>query len=342
MLRRRLSSRHPGRSVVGWLLGATLATTAASPAHADDSAAAEQLFLDAKALAEAEQWAEACPKFQASLDLDRTLGTLLNLADCNERIGKVASAWSQFGEAAQWAAREGDERQQFATDRQTALEPRLSRLTITVHNPVSTLSVFRDETVVEAAAFGTAIPVDPGAHVIVVKRGTEALDRRDVSLPEAAAEEVVLDLAAIDAANPLVVPPPAAPAVQSTVTKEAPPQVDYWNGQRVAGLIVGSVGILGLVHFGLFEGLAASNYGRLDDDGLCSDGHCTPEGTETAEDAETLAEVGQWVGIASGVVFLVGATLFFTAPSPTEGEAAAWIAPYAGPEGGGLQLRGRM
>jgi len=344
----RLTRRLPVVSCRGRTLGFSfLALIAGSvvvpgPALADDSAAAEQLFLDAKTLAEAEQWAEACPKFQASLDLDRTLGTLLNLADCNEKIDKVASAWSQFGEAAQWAERDGDDRQKFATDRQLVLEPRLPRLTITVNNPVTTLSVFRDETMVEPAAFGVAIPVDPGAHAVVVKRGAEVLDRRDMRVAEATAAETVLDLAAIDAAHPAAPPPEA---VQRTVFKvEAPPQPDYWNGQRVVGLIAGSAGLLGLVHFGVMEGVAASNNSALVDEGKCSDGNCTPDGAARAEDAESLAEAGQWVGVVSGVVFLVGATLFLTAPSPTEGpaRAEAWVAPFFGPEGGGLALRGRM
>ena len=45
-------------------------------------AAAETLFREGKALGTDGKIAEACPKFEASLELDRSLGTLLNLADC--------------------------------------------------------------------------------------------------------------------------------------------------------------------------------------------------------------------------------------------------------------------
>jgi len=38
--------------------------------------------------------AEACEKFDSSHQLDPALGTMLRLADCYERTGKTASAYS--------------------------------------------------------------------------------------------------------------------------------------------------------------------------------------------------------------------------------------------------------
>src|SRR5450432_3403221 len=71
-----------------------LATMAApSFARADDSAAAQALFDQGKKAMAALNYAEACPKLEESYRLQEALGTLLNLADCYQRQGKLASAW---------------------------------------------------------------------------------------------------------------------------------------------------------------------------------------------------------------------------------------------------------
>src|SRR5581483_3808708 len=76
---------------------------------------------------------EACPKVEASQRLDAGLGTLLFLADCYEKGGKLASAWATFREAESIAAGRGDQpREQIARTRSAALEPRLSKLWIKV------------------------------------------------------------------------------------------------------------------------------------------------------------------------------------------------------------------
>src|SRR5690349_12619904 len=102
----------------------------------DNAAAADQLYKEARALAQKGKHAEACPKFEASYKLDRALGTLLNLADCHEHVGKVASAWAEWNEAIDMAKRANDDkREKFATKRRNEIEPKLPRLAVEVTNP---------------------------------------------------------------------------------------------------------------------------------------------------------------------------------------------------------------
>src|SRR5688572_14406309 len=63
-----------------------VALLAALPA-AGQPAAADMLFKEAVKLAEQGKWAEACPKFQASYELDPQLGALMSLADCHVEEG---------------------------------------------------------------------------------------------------------------------------------------------------------------------------------------------------------------------------------------------------------------
>src|SRR5262249_43347029 len=62
----------------------------ASPAWADT--AAEKAFEEGRDLFRAGKYADACVRFEQSEQLDPQMGTLFNLAQCDEKIGKLASA----------------------------------------------------------------------------------------------------------------------------------------------------------------------------------------------------------------------------------------------------------
>jgi tetratricopeptide (TPR) repeat protein len=121
-------------------LGVALVISAAGPADAqpdDAGATADQLFEDGRELARADRWAEACPKFEASLRMDPALGSRLNLAACYEHIGELARAWRLYRESADLAEEAGDvKRRDYARAHAAALEPRLAGLAIPA--PVAT------------------------------------------------------------------------------------------------------------------------------------------------------------------------------------------------------------
>jgi len=131
-----------------------------------DVAAAQTLYDQAKQLEADGKYADACPLFEASYKADAQIGVLLNLADCHDKIGRTASAWVEFRDAADMAAKRGDNRESYARDRAAAIAPRLDKLRISAPaSVVPGLSVTRDGADV-TALIGTDVPVDPGSHVV--------------------------------------------------------------------------------------------------------------------------------------------------------------------------------
>ncbi|MGH7271978.1 MAG: hypothetical protein ACREJ3_16230, partial [Polyangiaceae bacterium] len=139
--------------------GATLPPPGAS----GKAVTAESLFEDGRALVSAGKIAQACPKFADSERLDPSVATLLNLASCWEKLGRSATAWETYREAAS-AANAGGRKDYLETALRhaDALAPRLARLTVTVADPAPSQIVKRDGVAVDAAEWGLAIPIDPG------------------------------------------------------------------------------------------------------------------------------------------------------------------------------------
>jgi hypothetical protein len=132
-----------------------------------DPAAAQRLVGEARALIEKRNYREACPKLEDSLRIRPGLDTQFKLADCNEHIGKLTTAWAGFLDVATQANKAKQvEREKLARTRARALEPRLPKVVIALSSSPEGLEVRRDGIVVDAADWGQAIPVDPGSHRI--------------------------------------------------------------------------------------------------------------------------------------------------------------------------------
>ena len=130
---------------------------------------AEGLFEDGQKLMTAGKIAEACEKFAASQKLDPAVGTQLNLAACHEKLGKTATAWLEFSEAYSQSTKQGDkQRMAFAKSHMDALDKVLYRIVIEVLKPHKNLTVKLDGSELAREALGTGIPLDPGAHEVMV------------------------------------------------------------------------------------------------------------------------------------------------------------------------------
>lgn len=317
----------------------------ARPAVADVGSA-DQLFTQAKQLMSEGKIAAACAKFEASYDADPALGALLNLADCLERDGRLASAFGRWGDAVSVAQRKGDERVTYARERREALQPKLSFVTLEVQGKSEEeLFVYKGDTRLSAGAYGTALPTDPGETVIQVVRGADqVLWETKLQLAEAERRNVTVPLEEIARANP--------PPVKKRDGVRAPPggsgtgeaTVGFWSGQRIAGFVVGAVGLAGAGAGFALGGIAAGKASDLDQE--CTTGdtrYCTQAGQEIADSAVVFATASTWTLIGSGIVAAVGVTVIVTAPGEDSAlEERATLSPWVLPGGGGLLAEGRF
>ncbi|MFO0755074.1 MAG: hypothetical protein U0359_01175 [Byssovorax sp.] len=306
-------------------LGPWLAVTAVAlsvtVSAAADPAAAEALFREGRAAAARGDWAVACAKLAESQRLDPAPGTLINLADCEAHRGLVATAWAHYHEAADHL--NGDERLPLVKERMAAIEPRLSRLTTALAPgaPAGT-SVTRDGEPLGPASYGTALPIDPGEHVLEIAARGRKPARIVVALREGEARS--LDVA------PGAALPPGAP--------EGAPSADPPSSSaalRTAGYAVGAVGLLSL-GAGVATGLLTLQRKSVVD-AQCVDKACSPEGVQAAAEgkalsiASTSTFIAGLAGVGAGVTMVI---LGSRSPSP------AALVPALGPGHAGLVLHG--
>jgi hypothetical protein len=326
------SHRVGTMSFAVWLYAFACITAQPVRAQDRDKAAAEALFDEGRKLMAAGNYPAACAKLAASQALDAGIGTSLNLADCYEKLGKTASAWALFRETAAAARTAGSpERERVARSRAEALEPQLSHLTILAPIEAETLAITRDGTRIDAAAIGSALPVDPGDYTIAasapgklpwsttVRVGPTSRVSSSVPLLEdepRVAEKTTRELRAIEPQ-----PTAAAPAPAN-------------NTQKLIGIITSGTGVAALAVGGYFGLQAASTWSDAKS-GCDPYPYCGEEGQRLASDAQQSGTVATIATVAGGVLLAGGLVLWLTAPGPARAtETALLVGPAS------VQLRG--
>jgi serine/threonine-protein kinase len=316
MSRLGIFKRSIGRATLIALLA--LPGTARAQASASDKAAAEALFDRGLNLMRRNEFQEACQVLEQSQAIERGLGTMLYLAECYEKLGRTASAWALFREAASEARAAGQTaRAEQGASRAAALEPKLSKLAVQVApgNLIPGFELFRDGQPVGSGMFGVAVPVDPGEHQLearapgrqpwtsIERVGADG-DSVVVNVPELLADPTAAAATAKPESTPLVT------TGETTPGDEPRPA----SSQRTVGLVLGAAGVVSLGVGAFFGARAISKHGDAED--ICPGSSCpTAQGerlNEQAKDAATLANV---FVIGGAAVAATGLVLYLTAPS---------------------------
>jgi hypothetical protein len=315
------------------LLALTLSLLAAAhPAQAQSTSekAAQKAFEEALKLLDKGKVAEACPKLEESQRLDPAMGTQFRLAECWEKLGRTASAWTLFRQVVSEAQAAGrNDRASVSSVRATALEPRLTRILILVAPSarVPGLIVRRDGAVVEEALWGHGVAVDPGEHVISAsasgKKGWETQQQALSGLVEV----TVPTLAPVPIVD--VFEETSKPSIEKPVGPPAPHR-SLAPGLALAGAALAGVGagvILAVAANGKRSDIATLQ-SEIKGSGLSTcRGGASPacaDLADTTRAAGTLSNAAFWTLVGSGLV-AAGAVTYFVWPAAKPASASATV-----------------
>lgn len=314
------SARLINFALAALVIVASSARASAAPSVDPKIARADRLFAEGKALM-ASNVLQACEKFDQSLrENPAAIGTLLNVALCDEKLGRVASAVAKFSEARDRAKEQNlIDYQRAAEDHIAALESAVPHLTLTLTRPLPDTKILIDDRVI-ALDHLTDVAIDPGERVLVVSAPARLPYRTTLVVARAERKTVVI--------------PALAKSVTVTSSRRRIGQIG-----TIAGVIVLGVGIGIGVH-------ANGLYHQQFDNGLCSHtptgDHCELEGQRNTEHALSLGNVGTVVGIVGGVVAVAGLVVWLTAPSSSREHNKVSVVPQLGAGSFGAAALGRF
>lgn len=344
------------RLLRGTLIAAIVLLRGVANAESAGVAAAQALFDQAKRLMAADNYAEACPKLEESQRLDPALGTVLNLADCYEKEGRLASAWSRFVEAQGIAHAGGHpDAENVARDRAALLSGQLSKLVIDVENAEATpgVEITRDGVVVGSAQWGVPIPADAGTHVL---RATAPGRRRwetkvevgagaaivTVRMPVLEPESDAATVTALPATGAMPTPPQAPAFATPPAADRASAGEGSWSGAKTAAVVLGGLAVVA-------TGTAAFEWVTFENKKTDAENDCPANGCYRAQYDAALAhrddeKMARTIGIAAGLVgaaSLAGAAaLWLTATQETNRTARVKVTPMAGRGEVGIRVGG--
>jgi hypothetical protein len=273
-----------------------------SQARAEEARAAEAevLFQRGVELMKADDCSDAVPEFLTSQNLDPSSATLLNLGTCYARLGRKATAFKTYRQAASAAQAEKNEAlHERAVQAMALLGPSLTKLQIVTPSGTMPLVVRINGELVENYD-GLPIPLDPGESVIEAAAPGREPWRKKVTADDLGAT-LVIQVPELAPARP-----PPAPSVAAENT--APD----W---RVPAVITAGAGVAAIVAGSVF-GISAQ---RAYDDSLhhCDGDSCTQAGIDLRDDARRKATVSTWAFGLGAVAVATGVVLWVVHPGPS-------------------------
>jgi len=312
-----------------WRLGVLAVILLSGTAAADT---AGDLFKQGRAFAKAGKHAEACEKFKKSQELDPQLGTLFNIAQCEEKIGQLASAIAGYREVV--AKDTNAERKALAAEYQSKLEQRVPKLLVIVSKPPSNLVITLDgPRGGKPIDPNTPIEVDLGDYTVVARAdGYRELSSKVKVDTEGKTTTVPIDLALVHGHDEPVAAQPHHDEAQP------PPPEPAHSHRKTYGYVALGVGGAALA-VGLYFGSVAN--GKWSDAQAVCGGVTCPnaamqmQAQALVEDSRSAGDLSTALVIGGAAIAATGVVLWLTAPSEEH-------AIHVTATGNGVSLSGRF
>jgi hypothetical protein len=298
-------------------------------------AAARQLFKEGKDLEAEDRWAEALERFEKVAAVKMTPQVRFHMALCHENLGRLVAAINGFelaGDEARRAGKGAEDVAENAPKRAAALRARVAKLEVHVTGTILQSKVLLDGEPVPKALYGTAIPVDPGAHKIELDTDGTITFRKDVTLQEGESQPIAIEVRDVEKVDE---PPPPPPP--------PPPPADEGMG-RIPAYAAAGVGVLALGGAGVFLGLRESTLASIREN-CPTDTTCD---SRYRDDIEAQQSDGKTYTTAANVLLGVGAAGLVTAGvlwfvlAPEEPASSGSTSVSVAPAGPGVVVSGRF
>jgi hypothetical protein len=313
------------------LLGAELpaaAQTAESPGSpGNPEARRAAIYAEAAAAASAGRWAEARDRLRTVLAIRSSPKVLFSLAQAEEQLGAVASAWADYGKALEGAKAAGEGDVVAAAVAATrSIERRVPHVRVVVTGVAGTIAATTtlDD---RPIALDTAVAVDPGEHRVTVVAPGMVTSTASVTVAEGQQVELPIRLAR----QPDVASPPPAPVVSATLdhpamTAAPAPPVSTAGPWPTIGVIVAGAGIVTL---GVGAGFGVESIVKHGDaQKACPGSTCADaSGVSLWHDAVTAGNVSTLAIALGGALTAGGIVVWLMAPRSSYGGATVGVGP---------------
>ncbi len=358
MIRRSIVRAFCVAAALSCALGAS-----AKPAHAQtaNESAAQVRFARGRELFVANDFNGALTEFRAANQLVGSPNTRLYIARCLRELGRLGEAYIEFQRAGAEAADRSATEPRYAASRDAArqdmeaIRPRIGNLTLRAPRAPDGLEVRVGDAALPAAMFEVPVPTTPGTIVLTATAPGRLPFRHEVTVRAGSTTEYSIELRV----DPNYVPPSTNANTNSNATgrdneSATPPpprmvRVSEGGGVRIAGIVIGAVGVAGLAAFVGFGLRASSQFRALQTE--CGAGGCAPPWEPQIQEGEQFQTLAN-VGLIAGSILVVGGTVMVIVGGPRErmvpeGELTArptarralpqWTA-WAAPTTGGAML----
>ena len=293
------------------MVTAMACTLVPCPAKADPVEDAKDLFTRGRELRTHNDCGSAAPLFRKAYELyPAGLGSLRNLAECEEYLGHYASsrrAWLDLSRALlTFPDRKYDGWDKDAADAAARLAPKLATVTIDLNlvgpggeaQSSRGVEVTLDAEKVAASLLGTPLERDPGRHTVrVTGDRVQGTAERAVDLAAGDAKRVALRVVVTPDAPP---PPevPGATPLPGTPPTEADDAERARATKRTVGWTAIGVGAAGLLGAGISLGIRQSALGDVN--------HSCPSHAECDPNLQPTVSRGEAASIAFDVLGILG------------------------------------